>query len=171
MIRFRTIPTANTKPQTGADLHKDSETCAGANPDAPPIMEVRLSFYLEFRPIFHNPGPQPTTVTTTAKPYDRRRRGQFPPGPVPHEVQEWCATFVRQCCIAVRVLINTLWTCTRCCPLVPRCGPQCPCQCPPGLRHVSNSSLAAEWVHGTLYTCPDSIFPPIVLFYYSTILL
>ncbi|CAE7759070.1 unnamed protein product [Symbiodinium sp. CCMP2456] len=33
-----------------------------------------------------------------------------------------------------------MWTCTRCCPLAPLCGPTCPCQCPRGVRHFSNSS-------------------------------
>mmetsp|Transcript_74018 Transcript_74018/g.176482 ORF Transcript_74018/g.176482 Transcript_74018/m.176482 type:complete len:329 (+) Transcript_74018:566-1552(+) len=111
----------------------------GESPDAPPTMEVRLQLFLELRPVFRTPGPKPTTMTTTAKPYDRRRRGHF--DPAPPEVERWCTIhLVRVACgVWLRVLVNPLWTCVRCCKRVPRCGP-CTFQCPPGSHLLSNSS-------------------------------
>mmetsp|Transcript_74019 Transcript_74019/g.176487 ORF Transcript_74019/g.176487 Transcript_74019/m.176487 type:complete len:449 (+) Transcript_74019:566-1912(+) len=114
----------------------------GESPDAPPTMEVRLQLFLELRPVFRTPGPKPTTMTTTAKPYDRRRRGHF--DPAPPEVERWCTIhLVRVACgVWLRVLVNPLWTCVLCCYHVPWQEPRCshPCDAFPTISYYNQAS-------------------------------
>ena len=113
----------------------------GESPDAPPTMELRLQSFLELRPVFRTPRPRPTptTTTTTTRPYDRRRRGHI--DAPPPDVLKWCDKNLRgfPCGIFLRVLVNPLWTCVRCCPVVPRCR-DCLFPCQVASHLLSNSS-------------------------------
>ncbi|CAE7887219.1 unnamed protein product [Symbiodinium sp. KB8] len=113
----------------------------GESPDAPPTMELRLQSFLELRPVFRTPRPRPTptTTTTTTRPYDRRRRGHI--DAPPPDVLKWCDKNLRgvPCGIVLRVLVNPLWSCVRCCPVVPRCR-DCLFPCPVASHLLSNSS-------------------------------
>ncbi|CAK9082936.1 unnamed protein product [Durusdinium trenchii] len=112
----------------------------GETPETPPIQILKASFYLEFRPIFRDPGPpknSSTTLTTTTKPYDSRRRGwRPPPDLVPREVVEWCVAN-GICCVEQVVVPNPRWTCVRCCPSG-NC-PSCPCSCHKGQIYLSSN--------------------------------